>query len=235
MRRRSLLRLRSGRPMTAIVYFALGVAVWTLLEYAVHRFVLHGRFPAGKGPVPLVHAPVPRPPALGAPRAPLGREPHQRHDQGHAAVRGRVRGRRWLFPLATGRCWSRASSRATWSRSGSITRSHFYRFDNPYFQYIRRHHLYHHSPKGMEVAFGLSNGFWDIVWDTAHLRGRAHRALPRQAPPAGERAGAHPDDGGHDVLAAAAQVRSRAPAQTGARAGVVRSVLHRAFVNLDRS
>ena len=43
---------------------------------------------------------------------------------------------------------------------------HFYRFDNRYFQYIRRHHLYHHSPKGMEVAFGLSNGFWDIVWDT---------------------------------------------------------------------
>jgi sterol desaturase/sphingolipid hydroxylase (fatty acid hydroxylase superfamily) len=43
---------------------------------------------------------------------------------------------------------------------------HFYRFDNRYFEYIRRHHLYHHSPKGMEVGFGLTNGFWDIVWDT---------------------------------------------------------------------
>lgn len=35
-----------------------------------------------------------------------------------------------------------------------------------YFRYIRRHHLYHHSPKGMEIAYGLTNGFWDIVYET---------------------------------------------------------------------
>ena len=43
---------------------------------------------------------------------------------------------------------------------------HFYRFRGRYFRYIKRHHLYHHSPKGMNVAYGLSNGFWDIVYGT---------------------------------------------------------------------
>jgi sterol desaturase/sphingolipid hydroxylase (fatty acid hydroxylase superfamily) len=43
---------------------------------------------------------------------------------------------------------------------------HFYHFDNPYFRYIKRHHLYHHSPKGGDVGYGLTNGFWDIVFGT---------------------------------------------------------------------
>ena len=43
---------------------------------------------------------------------------------------------------------------------------HFYSWNSLYFRYIKRHHLYHHSPKGMDIAFGLTNGFWDIVYDT---------------------------------------------------------------------
>jgi sterol desaturase/sphingolipid hydroxylase (fatty acid hydroxylase superfamily) len=43
---------------------------------------------------------------------------------------------------------------------------HFYHFDNPYFRYIKRHHLYHHSPKGGDVGYGLTNGFWDIIFTT---------------------------------------------------------------------
>jgi sterol desaturase/sphingolipid hydroxylase (fatty acid hydroxylase superfamily) len=43
---------------------------------------------------------------------------------------------------------------------------HFYGFKNPYFQYIRRHHLYHHSPRGDESAFGLTSGLWDFVCGT---------------------------------------------------------------------
>jgi sterol desaturase/sphingolipid hydroxylase (fatty acid hydroxylase superfamily) len=43
---------------------------------------------------------------------------------------------------------------------------HFYHFDNPYFRYIKRHHLYHHSPKGADVGYGLTNGLWDIIFTT---------------------------------------------------------------------
>jgi hypothetical protein len=34
-------------PFLAAVNLALGVAIWTWLEYIVHRFILHGRFPDG--------------------------------------------------------------------------------------------------------------------------------------------------------------------------------------------
>jgi sterol desaturase/sphingolipid hydroxylase (fatty acid hydroxylase superfamily) len=43
---------------------------------------------------------------------------------------------------------------------------HFYHFRNRYFRYIRRHHLYHHSPKGSEVGYGLTSSFWDVIWGT---------------------------------------------------------------------
>jgi hypothetical protein len=34
---------------TAALSVAAGVVAWTLLEYLVHRHVLHGRFPDGRG------------------------------------------------------------------------------------------------------------------------------------------------------------------------------------------
>ena len=43
---------------------------------------------------------------------------------------------------------------------------HFYNFRNPYFRYIKRHHFYHHSPLGENAGYGLTNGFWDIIWRT---------------------------------------------------------------------
>ena len=36
-------------PVHALTFFSLGVVFWTLLEYLVHRYVLHGRFPDGPG------------------------------------------------------------------------------------------------------------------------------------------------------------------------------------------
>jgi sterol desaturase/sphingolipid hydroxylase (fatty acid hydroxylase superfamily) len=53
---------------------------------------------------------------------------------------------------------------------------HFCRFRNPYFRYIKRHHLYHHSPKGSDAGFGLTNGFWDVVLQT-RFPVEARRAL----------------------------------------------------------
>src|SRR6185503_4999264 len=46
----SLLTVAFARhPRVASLYLTAGIAFWTLLEYLVHRFVLHGRFPDGKG------------------------------------------------------------------------------------------------------------------------------------------------------------------------------------------
>ena len=111
---------RARRSRSSPAAFVL----WTLLEYLVHRFILHGRFPDGHGVLPPLPAQVLRPPALGAPRAALGRQPRERDAQGHAG-RSRSRSPRlgFLAPLPTRRpCSWRACCSATCWRSGCITR-----------------------------------------------------------------------------------------------------------------
>lgn len=160
------LGLRSGRPRMALAFFAGGFVLWTLVEYLVHRFVLHGRFPDGNGLYRrLTHQYF----------DPLHWEHHARPWDGNhvsgtlkdtlpfatlfAAVGA-------LFPLHTAHMLVAGLMAAYVGEEWVHHSVHFCRFRNRYFDYIRRHHLYHHSPKGMEVGFGLTNGFWDIVWDT---------------------------------------------------------------------
>jgi len=45
----TLLGLRSAHPWLGIVCYLAGIPVWSLVEYLFHRYVLHGRFPPGKG------------------------------------------------------------------------------------------------------------------------------------------------------------------------------------------
>ncbi len=55
---------------------------------------------------------------------------------------------------------------------------HFHRFRWRYFRYLRRQHLYHHSARGGDVAFGLTSGVWDVPFRTrvsAEDRGRLHQ------------------------------------------------------------
>lgn len=49
-------------------------------------------------------------------------------------------------------------------------------FRSRYFRYIKRHHPYHHSPRGSDIAFGLASGFWDVVYETRIGQG-VRRAL----------------------------------------------------------
>lgn len=52
-----------------------------------------------------------------------------------------------------------------WAHHGT----HFptvYGLRGPYWRYIVRHHAYHHSPRGTEIAFGLTSGGWDAVLGT---------------------------------------------------------------------
>ena len=36
-------------PWTTVAFFSAGCVTWTFVEYLFHRYVLHGRFPPGKG------------------------------------------------------------------------------------------------------------------------------------------------------------------------------------------
>ena len=160
------LGLRSSRPAAAAACFALGLLAWTWLEYFIHRRVLHGRFPDGSGRFEhLLHKTFDH----------LHWEHHKRPWDGNH-INGTIKDSLpFVGPILLlsflAPAWSlpaflvgvlQASVIEEWVHHSV----HFYDFDNLYFRYIKRHHLYHHSPKGMHIAFGLTNGFWDVVYDT---------------------------------------------------------------------
>jgi 4-hydroxysphinganine ceramide fatty acyl 2-hydroxylase len=155
-----------AQPALATGSFALGVLAWTAVEYAVHRYVLHGRFPDGPGPLEhFLHKYFDH----------LHWEHHKRPWDGNH-INGTIRDTLpfllpvallgFLFPLATAPALL-AGFVQTYIVEEWVHHSvHFCEFRGRYFRYIKRHHLYHHSPKGSAVAYGLSNGLWDVVYNT---------------------------------------------------------------------
>ena len=154
-----------ARPGTAFGFFALGVGIWTWLEYTVHRHVLHGRFPDGAGW--LQHR--------------LHRFFDTMHGDHHLrpwdgmyingfldslpfAVVFVLLG--FLAPLPTAPVMVAGLLQCYVIEEWVHYTVHFHRFRWRYFDYIRRHHLYHHSPRGGDIAFGLTNGMWDVVLGT---------------------------------------------------------------------
>ena len=123
----TLALLGVGRPPARtswprLAFFAGGIAAWTLIEYFVHRYILHGRFPDGPGVVQhFLHKRFDH----------LHWEHHARpwdgnHINGRSWTRCRSRSSSWPSPPSSPsgrrRCWWRASCRATSWRSGSTTR-----------------------------------------------------------------------------------------------------------------
>lgn len=153
-------------PARAAVGAALGVLFWTYLEYLAHRYVLHGIFPDGEGA--------------------WKHFLHRRFDNLHwyhhlrpwdgTHINGTVKdtglfvalffalalGSRDVFWVAFVAGLIQAYVFEEWVHHSV----HFYNFKNRYFQYIRRHHLYHHSRRGGEIAYGLTSGLWDLICGT---------------------------------------------------------------------
>ena len=156
--------VRPGHRAAALLFLALGGAAWTVVEYFVHRYILHGRFP--DGPSPVEHF-------LHARFDPLHWEHHARPWDGEH-INGRLRDTLLFaavfvviaafFPAYSAPVMVAGFLLSYVAEEWVHHSVHFYHFDNPYFRYIKRHHLYHHSPKGGDVGYGLTNGFWDIVF-----------------------------------------------------------------------
>jgi fatty acid hydroxylase family protein len=160
------LGLRSPHRAVALAFFSGGAAAWTLLEYAVHRYVLHGRFPDGKGPYRrFTHKYF----------DPLHWEHHARPWDGEH-INGRLHDTlpfaglfvalSFLAPFHTAPLFVAGMLQAYVMEEWVHHSVHFYHFNNRYFRYIKRHHLFHHSPRGSDVGYGLTSGFWDVVWRT---------------------------------------------------------------------
>lgn len=174
--------LRSPHPWIALAFYMAGVPVWTLVEYLFHRYVLHGRFPPGEGIIRrFMHERL----------DPLHWEHHKRPFDG-LHINGELKDLLPLFFVAAPASFLAPIFTLPALLAGVVQcyvleewihhSCHYYNFRNPYFRYIKRYHFYHHSPKGMEQGYGLTNGFWDIIFGTrypASVRQLLYHRRPR--------------------------------------------------------
>jgi 4-hydroxysphinganine ceramide fatty acyl 2-hydroxylase len=157
----------SGRNLWVAAAFALaGVLFWTLLEYLVHRHVLHGPFPDGPGLIEhLLHKRFDH----------LHVAHHQRPWDGNH-INGSIgdtlpfvvllAALAALTPLHTFPMFLAGLVQSYVIEEWIHHSVHYYNFDSRYFRYIRRHHLYHHSRHGSRLAYGLTSDVWDIACGT---------------------------------------------------------------------
>jgi cyclopropane-fatty-acyl-phospholipid synthase len=173
-----------------LLFYALGFVGWTLMEYQVHRYLLHGRFPDGPGPWQhFMHVSFDH----------LHWEHHARPWDGNH-VNGTLKDTGLIVAFLLALSLLSPAFSASMLVAGLVQAYileewvhhsvHFCSFKSRYFRYIKRHHLYHHSPKGSEAGYGLTNGFWDVAFRTRfspqirralHSRRPASRAAARPA------------------------------------------------------
>ena len=177
----------------ALTFVALGVAFWTWLEYVVHRFVLHGRFPDGPGRVQ--HA-------LHRFFDTMHGDHHRRPWDGmyingfldslpFAVLLGALS---HLAPLPTAPVTIATMLLCYVIEEWVHYSVHFHVIHSRYFDYIRRHHQYHHSPRGTDIAFGLSSGTWDAMLST-RIPATDRRRLYGRAPSGARGTAAQPRAG----------------------------------------
>ena len=163
-----VLAFRSRHPAIAAFFLAAGVVNWTLVEYLFHRYVLHRHFADGKGFIrKFAHRRL----------DPLHFEHHERPwDAFH--ITGMIKDLLPLFfvaaplsfigPIYTLPILLAATVEGYICEEWVHYTIHFCKIRNPYFRYVKRFHLYHHSPKGFDRGYGITGGFWDFVFGTRY-------------------------------------------------------------------
>jgi len=171
---------RAAHLAYALAFCLFGLAVWTLMEYVVHRFVLHVAFPAGKHwPSRVLHK------LFDAAHADHHAQPWDGyHINGHLDT---LLVSVWLVPLSFLAPPYTASLAVAGLFAGYTAEEwahhlmHFRNYGWRYFQYVRRRHLYHHSRYGVGTSYGITSDFWDKVFGTRIPAPQRDRLLPRPA------------------------------------------------------
>jgi hypothetical protein len=180
-----VLMLRSEHPIIGLFFFVIGMASYTLIEYVAHRWMFHFKFEDRPGIEHYLHK--------------IFDSVHNGHhanplDGEH--INGRLRDLLPLFVVAAPLSYIAPIYTLPIMLAGNVQGyivtewihhcMHFYKFRGPYFRYARRHHFYHHSPRGQGSGYGVTNGFWDIIFNSrypAEVRWALHhRAKGKPAP-----------------------------------------------------
>jgi len=177
-----VLALKRETRWISMAFFATGVGSWTAIEYWAHRYILHGRFPDAPGFFRhLLHKYFDH----------LHLEHHKRPWDGNH-ISGTTLdtlpfvllliGLGFLTPFHTLPILVAGIMQAYIVEEWVHHSVHFCSFKGLYFQYIKRHHLYHHSPKGTHVGYGLTSGMWDLVCQTRIPEGDRRALYARLQP-----------------------------------------------------
>jgi len=163
----------SGYVLRAIAFVPVGAALWMAFEYYSHRYVLHAHFAVSH-----VWYKFPYTWLANKFLDPMHFQHHERPFDGNHTS-GRLRDMLMLFiPFAPLSWWLfppyTASVVAATFFFGYIFEewvhhtTHYYTFKNPYLRYMRKHHMYHHTKKGMKGGFGTSSGVLDYLAGTRY-------------------------------------------------------------------
>jgi sterol desaturase/sphingolipid hydroxylase (fatty acid hydroxylase superfamily) len=153
-------------PWIAVAFFFAGWATWTLVEYLFHRYVLHGRFPPGKGFIrKFLHERL----------DPLHWDHHARPFDG-SHISGELKDIlplffvaapvSFVFPVYTAPALLAGVVQSYVSEEWLHYALHFSNSRFPLFRRLKKYHLYHHSPRGISKGYGITTRFWDGVFDT---------------------------------------------------------------------
>ena len=161
-----IIAFSTTHPWAAVAFFAAGCVTWTLVEYLFHRYVLHGRFPAGKGLIQrFLHERL----------DPLHWDHHKRPFDG-SHISGELKDIlplffvaapvSFLFPTYTAPVLLAGVVQSYVSEEWLHYALHFSNSRSPLFRRLKKYHLYHHSPRGINKGYGITTRFWDGVFDT---------------------------------------------------------------------
>jgi sterol desaturase/sphingolipid hydroxylase (fatty acid hydroxylase superfamily) len=159
--------LRSNHPIVAAFLYLIGMSSYTFVEYITHRWMFHYHFVDRPGYEHYLYL--------------LFDKVHNGHhdnplDGEH--INGRLRDVLPLFIVCAPLSFIAPIYTLPIILAGNVQgyiltewihhSIHFYPSRNIYLRYARRHHFYHHSPKGVDRGFGVTNGFWDILFKTRY-------------------------------------------------------------------
>ncbi len=169
----------------ALAFYVAGIPIWTLFEYLSHRFVFHKHFHKSQKFYKKFY--------MGLANKyldPLHWGHHERPTDG-LHINGELKDLlplfvvfaplSFIFPAYTGPMMLAGFIQSYVVEEWIHHSIHFYKFRNPYFNYIKRHHLYHHTSAGINKGFGITSGFWDVIFQTRYPEATRQRLYSRSS------------------------------------------------------
>ena len=162
-----------GYFLRALLFVPVGMVIWMFIEYFSHIYILHGHFYVSQRRFK-------RPFSIFANKYldPLHFGHHEKPFDGEH-MSGRLRDMMplflffaplsiFLFPPFTASVVIAAAFQSYIIEEWVHHATHFYNFRDPYFRYMKKHHMYHHTREGMTRGFGTSSGILDYLFGTRY-------------------------------------------------------------------